>query len=99
MTNVLSSMKALKKLPAPSISEVEVKVDEFFKRADSDGDKMITLQEFKKYIKVDKEILEILLQANIAQREDLGKDYGKGTTGVPATDPDLDSELNPKGLE
>lgn len=59
---------------------------------------MITLAEFKTYIKTDKEILEILLTSNVATREDLGKDYGTGKTAAPATDPDLDEELNPKGL-
>jgi len=59
---------------------------------------LITLKEFKTYIKTDKQILEILLSSNVATREDLGKDYGSGQTAVPATDPDLDEELNPKGL-
>jgi len=38
MTNVLSSLKALKKQGPPSMPEIEANVDEFFKKADADGD-------------------------------------------------------------
>ena len=38
MTNVLSSLKALKNQAPPQMVEIEAKVDEFFKKADTDGD-------------------------------------------------------------
>jgi hypothetical protein len=49
-TNSLSALNSLKKLPSPSLEEIELKTDEFFKRADTDGDKKITLQEFINYV-------------------------------------------------
>jgi Ca2+-binding EF-hand superfamily protein len=50
MTNGLTSLKSMKKLAAPTIQEIEQKTDEFFKKADTDNDKKITLKEFKAYI-------------------------------------------------
>lgn len=68
----------MKKLPPPKIQDIETKTDDFFKKADTDSDKKITLKEFKDYITKDKEILEVLLSANVAKREDLGTDFGPG---------------------
>ena len=99
MTNVLSSLKSMKKQAAPTLKEIEEKTDQFFNKADTDGDKKITLKEFKEYVTKDKEILDILLSANVAKREDLGTDFGAGETDAPDVDPDLESECNPKGLE
>jgi hypothetical protein len=55
------------KKPAPSMNEIEVKTDQFFKGADTDGDMQITLKEFKAYISKDKEILEVLLNSGVAK--------------------------------
>ena len=99
MTNVLSSLHAMKKLPTPSIQEKEAKTEDFFNKADADHDKKITLKEFKDYVTKDKEILEILLNANVATREDLGTDYGTGKGIAPDVDADLEAECNPKGLQ
>lgn len=38
MTNVLSSMNALKDLPAPDMKSIEAKTDQFFKGADANND-------------------------------------------------------------
>lgn len=38
MTNVLSSLKSMENKPAPTIQEIEVKTNEFFKQADSNKD-------------------------------------------------------------
>ena len=54
MTNALTSLKSIQKLPPPSIQDIEKKTDEFFRLADTDGDKKITLKEFKTYISKDK---------------------------------------------
>jgi len=56
------------------------------------------LKEFKDYITTDKEILEVLINSNMARREDLGSDFGTGETGVPDVDPDLEAECNPREL-
>lgn len=88
----------MQKRPPPSIQEIEQKTDEFFKKSDIDGDKKITLKEFKNYIVQDKQILEILISANVAKKEDLGKDFGTGKSGVPDIDKDLENECNPKEL-
>ena len=80
------------------MAEVEAKAKQFFRTADTDGDKRITLKEFKAYVSKDKEILEVLLKLGVAQREDLGKDFGPGTSAVPDCDPDLENECNPKAL-
>jgi hypothetical protein len=87
----------MQKLPPPSIQEIEKKTDEFFKGADVDGDMKISLGEFKKYIQKDKEILGILMNANVAKKEDIGMDFGSGN-GVPDIDHDLEAECNPKEL-
>ena len=34
----------------------------------------------------------------VAQKDDLGTDFGNGEGGVPAIDEDLEGEINPKGL-
>ncbi len=99
MTNVLSSLNQMKGLAAPNLKEIEAKTDAFFKGADVNNDQKITLKEFKDYITKDKEILEVLLSANVAKREDLGTDFGSGASVAPDVDPDLDAECNPKGLE
>ena len=78
MTNVLAAMNCIKKLPAPSIQDIEKKTEEFFAKADANSDKRITLKEFKDFVTKDKEILEVLLSANVAKREDLGTDFGSG---------------------
>ena len=98
MTNSLSALKSMQKLPPPSIKDIEQKTDEFFSKADTDGDKKITLKEFKTYITQDKEILEILLQANVARKEDLGMDFGGGGSIAPDCDKDLENECNPREL-
>jgi|LauGreDrversion4_2_1035121.scaffolds.fasta_scaffold204151_1 hypothetical protein len=99
MTNVLTALQSMKKLPAPNIKEVEAKTDELISKADQDSDKKITLKEFKDYITKDKQILEILLSADVAKKEDLGTDFGTGTGAAPDLDPDLENECNPKSIE
>lgn len=79
--------------------DIEAKADEFFRKADTDADKKITLSEFVAYVTKDKQILEALLNAQVASREELGTDFGSGATGVPDIDPDLESECNPKELQ
>lgn len=75
-----------------------MKTEDFFNKADADHDKKITLKEFTDYVTKDKEILEILLNANVANREDLGTDYGTGQGVAPDLDADLEAECNPKAL-
>ena len=44
--------------------------------------------------------MEVLLQTNVAKKEDLGMDFGAGDqSGVPMVDRDLEAECNPKELE
>jgi hypothetical protein len=76
-----------------------VKADEFFRGADTDGDKKITLKEFKAYIVKDKAILEVLMNSNVAKKSDVGMDFGNGSGTVPDTDADLEMECNPKELQ
>lgn len=54
MTNALTAMKSMEGKKAPTITEIEQKTNEFFKAADDDGNGVITLKEFKSYIKKDK---------------------------------------------
>ena len=56
------------------------------------------MKEFKDYITKDKQILEVLIASNVAKKEDLGKDFGNGSSGVPDIDKDLENECNPKEL-
>jgi microtubule-associated protein-like 6 len=99
MTNVLGSLRAMSKQPPPNIADIESKTDEFFRKADTDADKKITLAEFKAYVTKDKMILEALLNANVASREELGTDFGSGEGGVPDIEPDLENECCPKELQ
>lgn len=98
MTNALTSLKSMQKQEPPSIQEVEAKTNEFFKYADTDGDKKITLNEFKNYVTKDKQILEILLKAQVAKKEDLGMDFGPGNGIAPDVDKDLEAECCPKEI-
>lgn len=47
----------------------------------------------------DKQILEVLLSAQVARKEDLGMDFGAGTSKAPDVDPDLENECCPKDLQ
>jgi len=54
MTNSLTAMKSMEGRKAPTLAEIEAKTNTFFKGADLDMDNVITLKEFKKYLKKDK---------------------------------------------
>lgn len=99
MTNALTAMKFLEGKKAPSITEIEQKTNEFFKAADDDANGVITLKEFKSYIKKDKQILEVLTSYGVAKSEDLGMDFGNGAGSVPDVDSDLELECKPSELE
>ena len=77
---------------------IEKKTNAFFKAADTDGDKNISLKEFKTYIKKDPTVLSVLTSFGVAKSEDLGTDFGNGDKGVPEVDSDLEEEINPKAL-
>ena len=47
----------------------------------------------------DKEVLEILLSANVAKGKFLGMDFGAGGGIAPDVDHDLENECNPKELQ
>ena len=99
MNNTLTSMNVMQNKQPPSINEVAKKTDEFFLKADTNKDQKISLKEFKNYLKTDKQILECLMNQGLAQKEDLGTDFGAGDQSVPDIDEDLESEINPKGLQ
>lgn len=96
MTNALSSLNALARKEAPKIKEIEKETDEFFASADLNNDNKITLKEFKSYLKKNPTILNILMNFNIAKKEDLGTDFGGGD--LPEVDSDLENEINPPEL-
>lgn len=79
--------------PAPSIAEVESKTNSFFKLADTNNDKQISLKEFKDYIKKDSQILSCLMSFGLAKTEDMGQSFATDKAGVPMLDPDLDLEI------
>jgi hypothetical protein len=93
MTNVLTSIRILEKRPAPSIADIERKTNDFFAKADLNRDNAINLEEFKAYIRTDKQILAVLMRYGIAASDDLGTQFGTDSDGVPLLDPDLDNEL------
>jgi hypothetical protein len=64
---------------------------------DRDGDKKITIAEFKAYVVKDKEILSILCNTEIVDKKELGTDFGHGEGGAPDIDDDLENEINPLG--
>ena len=97
MTNALAAMKAMEGKTAPSVAEIERKTNEFFVAADINQDNVISLKEFKRYIRKDKQVLEVLCSFGVAKSEDLGTDFGTGGGGVPELDSDLDEECNPGG--
>jgi len=57
MTNSLTALRAMEKGSPPSIEEIESKTEEFFKKADADGNERITLDEFTSFVKKDKDVL------------------------------------------
>jgi microtubule-associated protein-like 6 len=93
MTNVLSALKAMEKKPAPSIAEVEKKTNELFTKMDTNQDNSISIQEFKTFLKTDKQILQCLLSYGLATSDDIGHVFGVDSNGVPDLDPDLDAEV------
>jgi hypothetical protein len=98
MANTLAALKSMEGKKPPSIQEIEQKTNEFFKESDLNCDNIISLKEFKSYIKKDKQILEVLVSFGVAKSEDLGTDFGAGED-VPDVDSDLDEECHPKGLQ
>ncbi len=78
MTNSLTAINNMQKKAPPSIQEIEAKTTEFFNKSDVDKDQKITLKEFKDYINKDKTVLEVLVSAGVAKKEDLGMDFGSG---------------------
>lgn len=96
MTNALSSLNALGKKEPPKIKEIEKETDDFFASADLNNDNKITLKEFKSYLKKNPTVLNILMNFNIAKKEDLGTDFGGGN--LPEVDSDLENEINPPEL-
>jgi hypothetical protein len=54
MTNSLSALKCMEGKQPPTIADIELKTNEFFKEADSDNNNSISLREFKSYVKKDK---------------------------------------------
>lgn len=68
MTNALAALKSMEGKPAPSIAEVEKKTTEFFVASDTDKNNVISLKEFKTYLKKDKQILEVLTSFGVAKR-------------------------------
>jgi len=99
VTNTLSAMNAMNKKAPPTIKEIEQKLKSFGTQADTNGDGSISLTEFKKYIKKDKQILEALCNFGVAKSDDLGTDFGSGEGGAPDCDSDLEEEINPKALK
>lgn len=97
ITNALTSLNAMSKKDPPKIKEIEKETDEFFTQADLNSDNKITLKEFKRYLKKNPVILNILMNFNIAKKEDLGTDFGGGD--VPEWDSDLENEINPPELK
>lgn len=53
MTNALTALNSMNKQKAPTLTEIENKVDEFFEKSDTNRDNKITLKEFKTYVKTD----------------------------------------------
>ena len=96
MTNALTSLNAMAKKDPPKIKEIERETDDFFSAADLNNDNKITLKEFKSYLKKNPTILNILMNFNIAKKEDLGTDFGGGD--IPEVDSDLEAEINPPEL-
>ena len=86
----------IKEYPS-KIKEIEKETDEFFTQADLNSDNKINLKEFKRYLKKNPVILNILMNFNIAKKEDLGTDFGSGD--VPEWDSDLENEINPPELK
>lgn len=96
LTNALTALNVLAKKEAPKIKEIEKETDEFFTAADLNNDNKITLKEFKSYLKKNPTILNILMNFNIAKKEDMGTDFGGGD--LPECDSDLENEINPPEL-
>ena len=83
--------------PSPTIREIEEKTDEFFSGSDANKDNKITLKEFKSYIKKDKQVLEVLLNMDVAKQEDIKTDFGG--LEMPEVDSELEEEINPPELK
>ena len=86
MTNALTALKNMEGKPAPTISEIELKTNEFFEQADEDQNNQISLKEFKSFIKQDKQCLQVLMSYGVALRSDLGTDFGTGEGSTPHID-------------
>lgn len=99
MQNALTALKCMEGKPGPTLEEIEQKTSEFFRAADTNNDQQISKREFLRYIHTDKQILEVLMSYGIANRSELGTDFGSGNGSVPECDSDLEEEANPKSLQ
>lgn len=99
LTNALTSINSMAKKDPPTTQEIETHTSEFFEGADTNHDNKISLREFKRFLKKDKKILQVMFNYNIAKREDMGENFGGSDDDIPECDSDLEAELNPPELQ
>jgi Ca2+-binding EF-hand superfamily protein len=95
----MASLNAMDAKGRPDKAAIEKKVADLWKSIDKDGNKKVSLQEFKNYLKTDREILGVLCNMEVTDKEELGTDFGAGDQAVPTLDADLENECNPPGLQ
>jgi hypothetical protein len=98
MVNSIASLSAIQGIEKPSLAQIEAKTTELFQNIDKDGNKRISLKEFKDFIRTDKQILSVLVSNDITAKEDLGTNFGSKDI-IPQLDIDLEEEIHPSGLK
>jgi hypothetical protein len=98
LTQSMASLNAMDGKTRPDKTPISKKVEEIWKAVDKDGNKKISKKEFTDYLKKDEQILKVLLNMEVTNKEELGTDFGPGDQALPALDGDLDAECNPAGL-
>ena len=80
----------------PTTEEVEKKTDEIFMYADKNKDKRINLEEWTSYVTKNKEILKLLDQYGMMDKDDLRPDFGgsEDPGEYPDCDSDIENEVN-----
>lgn len=99
MINSIGSLMAMEGKPKPTMKDIEQKTEELFAVIDKDGNKRISLKEFKDFIRTDRQILGVLVNMEVTAKEDLGTNFGIGDEGIPELDLDLEEEIHPRGLK
>ena len=93
MKTTLTSLSAMNQKKSPSLKDVEAKAKDILKRWDKNKDGSMSRAEFQSFVTKDPDVLRLLMNYGLVNREELRPDFGGTAEDVPDCDSDLEEEL------